>query len=82
MTDHVQGIIDGANLTRTERAIFLVLAKKANTQVSRAELLATMKGTSPHTIDSHIMAIRRKLQKSESAVEIKTVVGQGFVLQV
>jgi DNA-binding response OmpR family regulator len=82
MTDRVRAISDGANFTKTERAIFLLLAERANASVLRAELLAATKGGAPHTIDSHIMAIRRKLEKSGAAAKIETIVGQGFVLQI
>lgn len=71
-----------AGLTKTEQALFVCLASKAEALVSRTELLAVLKGNAPHTIDSHIMAIRRKLSKHGVAATINTVVGSGFILSV
>ena len=53
--------------------------------VSRAELLASVWGpastTGPRTVDAHIRALRRKLERAPSAPErIVTVVGRGYRL--
>lgn len=82
MTQSLLTIMERAKFTNTERAIFGLLAANANASVTRTELLTTMKGTASHTIDSHIMAIRRKLKSCSAAVHIKTIVGQGFLLQI
>jgi DNA-binding response OmpR family regulator len=68
-------------LTKTEQAIFVCLATKAEALVSREELLLLLKGRAPHTIDSHVMEIRRKLAQHGCAAKIVTVVGAGFILR-
>jgi hypothetical protein len=50
-----------AGLSKTEQAVFARLATKPNSLVRREEVLAVLKGSATHTIDSHIMAIRRKI---------------------
>lgn len=68
-------------LTRTEQAVFACLAAKLGTVVSRGEVLAVLRGGAPHTVDSHIMAIRRKLEQNGGPAKIETVVGSGFILR-
>ena len=81
MTTNARELMLTIGLTKTERAVFLCLAAKSEELVFRAELLAVMKGRASHTIDSHVMAIRRKLQKHQGAAKIVTVLGSGFILR-
>jgi len=69
-----------AGLGRTQQAVFECLAAKPNALVRRADLLAVLKARSPHTIDSHIMEIRRKLRHHGQDAMIETVTGSGFIL--
>jgi DNA-binding response OmpR family regulator len=80
MAEVTAGIPVPANLTKTELAIFRYLAERANTRVSRDAILGVMKGRSAHTIDSHIMSIRRKSEQDGSSARIETLIGFGFVL--
>lgn len=82
MPEVTEGIRIPTNLTKTESAIFRCLADRANTRVSREEILGVMKGRSAHTIDSHIMSIRRKLEQDDSSARIETLIGFGFLLHV
>lgn len=66
-------ISDHLNLSRTELAIFTQLFAKKNQLVARADLMSVLRGRSPHTIDSHIMEIRRKLSASGSGMQLETV---------
>ncbi len=68
-------------LSATERAIFERIAEHPNQLVTRSALMAVLRGSSPRTIDSHIMAIRRKLQGLGSPATIETVKRQGFILR-
>jgi DNA-binding response OmpR family regulator len=70
-----------AGLSKTEQAVFACLATKPNELVRRGEVLAVLKGSAAHTIDSHIMAIRRKLRHHGQDVSIETVTGLGFILR-
>jgi DNA-binding response OmpR family regulator len=70
-----------AGLSKTETAVFAGLAAKPNALVPRGELQAVLRGSSPHTIDSHIMAIRRKLAEHGQGLTIETVTGSGFILR-
>jgi DNA-binding response OmpR family regulator len=81
MTERVRGVGVAAGLTQTEQTVFARLADTAETLVLRAELLEVLKGCAPHTIDSHIMAIRRKLKRHGSDAKVETVVGSGFILR-
>jgi DNA-binding response OmpR family regulator len=81
MTEKVRGVAVAADLTQTEQTVFARLADKPETLVLRAELLDLLKGCAPHTIDSHIMAIRRKLKRHGSDAKVETVVGSGFILR-
>lgn len=81
MTESVCGVVVAAGLTQTEQTVLTRLASKPETLVLRAELLEVLKGCAPHTIDSHIMAIRRKLERHGSDAKIETVVGSGFILR-
>lgn len=70
-------------LSRTESALFDRLATNANGVVSRAELMSVLRGNAPHTLDSHVMSIRRKLTHHEvHRVSIETVKGAGFILKI
>jgi DNA-binding response OmpR family regulator len=68
------------NLSRSERAIFGELLMRKNQLVARQDLLGLLRARSPHTIDSHIMMIRRKLSQNRSALRLETVRKSGFIL--
>lgn len=76
----LERLAHAVGLSKTERAVFERLAADVNELVAREELLSILRGSSPHTIDSHIMAIRRKLQDNRLSLVVKTVKGSGFVL--
>ena len=80
--DPLEAVMRIGRLTNTEKAIFAYLADNANVRVARKDLLPILKGRASHTIDSHIMAIRRKLEKSGLQVTITTIIGYGFILNV
>jgi DNA-binding response OmpR family regulator len=61
--------------------IFARLAAKPDSLVTRDEILSVMRGKADHTVDSHIMAIRRKLAERRQGVTIQTVTGKGFILR-
>lgn len=83
MTEGLCGsVMKSAGLTKTEQVIFAYLVENANMRVSRHAILSVLKASAPHTIDSHIMAIRRKLQRSGARATVETVVGYGFILHV
>ena len=82
MTENFGQVILAANLTKMERAILDLLQDRTNSTVSRDEILALLKGNATHTIDSHIMAIRRKLANAGSTAKIETIARRGFVLLV
>lgn len=81
MTERAHELMLAIGLTKTEQAVFTSLAVKVEALVSREELLAILRGSASHTIDSHIMAIRRKLEKHGGAAKIDTVSGLGFILR-
>jgi DNA-binding response OmpR family regulator len=81
MSDSALELTSSFGFSRTEQAIFARLAADANALVKRADLLAALRGNAPHTIDSHIMAIRRKLAQGGSELTIETVKGAGFILR-
>lgn len=82
MNDPVHGLIAApSDLSRTERAVFARLAACADALVTRSDLLGVIRGNAPHTLDSHVMAIRRKLLQSGSPATIETVKGSGFILR-
>jgi DNA-binding response OmpR family regulator len=80
MTENFGRPILAPDLTKMERAILDLLQDRANSTVSKDEILALLKGNAAHTIDSHIMAIRRKLANADSTATIETIVRHGFVL--
>ncbi len=80
MTPKAQELMLSLGLSRTEQAVFTRLASKPNALVSRGELLGVLRGSKSHTIDSHIMAIRRKLTERAPSVTIETVPKSGFIL--
>ena len=81
MTDQYYGLMTKAGLSKTESAIFRKLASRPNEVVSRDELVGLLKGTRPHTLDSHIMAIRKKIAQHDASVTIETITGSGFLLR-
>ena len=74
-------LMPDVGLSNTEQRIFAQLASRPNALVTREELLSAMRGKAPHTIDSHIMGIRRKLESHRSSASIETVKGSGFILR-
>jgi DNA-binding response OmpR family regulator len=76
----LRDLISSSGFSKTEQTIFMRLAETFDGLVMRGELLVLLKAGSPHTIDSHIMSIRRKLKDSGAAVVVRTVKGSGFVL--
>jgi DNA-binding response OmpR family regulator len=81
MTEKPREVMIAAGLTKTEQAVFARLAVNEGSLVSRGELLAVLSGKASHTIDSHIMAIRRKLEKHGGSTTIETVMRSGFILR-
>jgi DNA-binding winged helix-turn-helix (wHTH) protein len=73
--------MNGANFSKTEKAIFDTLAGTMGNVVSREQLSSKLKGSRPHTLDSHIMAIRKKLADSGEPYAIETVPRVGFILR-
>lgn len=78
--DKIDELELAVGLSKTERAILTCLAENMNKLVPQEDLLMILKGGSSHTIDSHIMAIRRKLKDNGLALIVRTVRGSGFVL--
>jgi len=67
--------------SKTEMAIIDLLADSMGSVVSRESLLSNLRGAKSHTLDSHIMAIRRKLNESGDPYAIDTVPRVGFILR-
>jgi DNA-binding response OmpR family regulator len=80
--DSVKTLKNWIGLSRTEAGLFDCLVAHADNIVPRSILLDTLKGRSPRTVDSHIMEIRRKMERHQvQDVTIETVKGCGFVLR-
>lgn len=80
LEDRPEAVAARLSLSSTERAIFLELFARRNELVARAELLEVVRAKAPHTIDSHIMAIRRKLVQHGAGMILETVRNSGFIL--
>jgi DNA-binding response OmpR family regulator len=81
LDDPISPLIRRIGLSRTQGRIFTLLASSAGVLVPRDKLLGVISGNSPHTLDSHIMEIRRKLKQHENSGSIETVKGSGFILR-
>jgi DNA-binding response OmpR family regulator len=80
MAENALHLALAAGLSKSQMAVFACLVARPGALVSRAEILAALKANAPHTIDSHIMEIRRKLERLGNGTTIETVKGSGFIL--
>jgi two-component system, OmpR family, response regulator len=71
-------------LTRSELALLTALINKAQTVVSREELMVLVRGDEPdvsgRSIDLHISRLRRKIQDQAEGEIIRTYRGVGYML--
>lgn len=81
MDELTEAIKRDIRLSKVESALFDRLAARPGGVVLRTELMAAIKGTSPRTINSHVMGIRRKMEWHRVRGRIETVRGLGFILR-